>query len=90
MDFYTSSKTERPVRLSEATRLFAYESMYLFKYGIDTEKCSGVSLDGIENFENLTPLEKYDLAVSEIASRAPIRICSGEKVSGAATLGAAI
>lgn len=90
MKFYTCSKTARPVRLSEETRRFAYDSIYKFKYGLQTEACGGVSLDEIENLESLSPLEKYDVAISEIAAHAPLRICPGEKVSGAATLGAAI
>lgn len=90
MKFYTLSETDRPIRLSEKTRNFAYESIYKFKYGLDTEKCNDIPLDNIENFENLSPLEKYDISILNIASRAPIRICNGEKISGAATMGVAI
>ena len=35
-------------------------------------------------------IEKYDVAIERIAKAAPIRICPGEKISGAATLGLAI
>ena len=89
MDFYTSSKERRPVRLSEATRRFADESLN-HKYGLDTKKTPCVTLDHIENFESMSDLEKYDTAIREIVTKAPIRICEGEKISGAATLGKAI
>lgn len=89
MDFYTSSKEKRPVRLSEGTRRFAEESLN-HKYGLDTKKTPCVTLDHIENFESMTDLEKYDIAIREIVTNAPIRICEGEKISGAATLGKAI
>ena len=90
MKFYTSSQTERPVRTSETTRQFAYDSMFKFRYGIDTQKCDCISMDGIKDFDKLPLLEKYDICISEIVSKAPLRICEGEKISGAATLGAAI
>lgn len=89
MEFYTANGLRRPVRLSEETRRFAYESLN-HKYGLDTRKNDSVSLDDIGNFESMTDLEKYDAAIARIASDAPIRICKGELVSGAATLGAAI
>ena len=89
MKFYTANGLERPVRLSESTRLFAYESLG-HKYGLDTKKTDWVTLDGIDNFDKLTELEKYDAAIAKIASDAPIRICDGEKISGAATLGMGI
>lgn len=38
----------------------------------------------------MTQLERYDAAIAEIAASAPLRICEGEKLSGAATLGLAI
>ena len=47
MKFYTCSKTARPVRLSEETRRFAYDSIYKFKYGLQTEACGGVSLEDV-------------------------------------------
>lgn len=89
MEFYTSSKERRPVRLSEGTRRFAQESLN-HKYGLDTKKTPCVTLDHIENFESMSDLEKYDTAIREIVTKAPIRICEGEKISGAATLGKAI
>ncbi len=89
MKFYTNSKTERPIRLCENTRQFAYESLN-HKYGLDTLNTLYVSLDGVENYENMSKLEKYNAAIHEIATKAPIRICENELISGAATLGEAI
>lgn len=89
MKFYTANGLERPVRFSDSTRFFAYESLN-HKYGLDTRKTDSVILDDIENFDKLTELERYDAAIAKIASDAPIRICDGEKISGAATLGRAI
>ncbi len=79
----------RPVRLSENTRHFAMESL-LGKYGDDAMKIPYVTLDEIENYESLSPQEKYNVAITKIVSEAPIRICEHKTVSGAATLGAAI
>jgi pyruvate-formate lyase len=87
--FYSALNLERPVRLSEVTRRFAYESLHA-RYGQDTMRNLSVTLDHIKGFENMTSLEKYDAAIYEIASHAPIRICDNELISGAATLGLAI
>ncbi len=89
MEFYTQNGKQRPVRLSEKTRQFAYDSLNR-KYGLDTLKTMSVSLDDFENFSELSTLKKHDLAIKRIAENAPIRICEGEKISGAATLGLAI
>ena len=89
MEFYTSFYEKRPVRLSEETLLFAWESLH-HKYGLDTMKTMYVPLDHIEGVHSLSALERYDLAVEEIVRRAPLRICENERVSGAATLGGAI
>ncbi len=89
MEFYTQNGGKRPVRLSETTRRFAHDSLGR-KYGKDTLKCSAVVLDDIPNFDSLSKIEKYDIAIMKIAKEAPIRICEGEKLSGAATLGKAI
>ncbi len=80
---------KRPVRLSEETRRFAADSLDR-KYGLDTLKTKAVVLDGIEEFSDLSDIEQYDLAIRMIAETAPVRICEGEKISGAATLGFAI
>ena len=89
MDFYTLYKGGRPVRLCEETRQFAYDSLN-HKYGLQTKETPCVVLDDIEGFDELTPLEKYDVCLRKIALEAPIRICENEKISGAATLGNAI
>lgn len=91
MIFYTPNGLIRPVRLSEKTRQFAYDSLN-HKYGIETRKNSAVSLDEIDikEYEKTPPLLRYDLAILKIAKEAPIRICEGERISGAATLGLAI
>ena len=89
MKFYTQNGGKRPIRLSEQTRKFAYESLGR-KYGLDTLKTDSISLDNIENFSVLSSLEKYNIAILKIAEEAPIRICEGERLSGAATLGLAI
>lgn len=80
---------ERPIRLSEETRKFAFDSLN-HKYGQDACKTPAVSMDDVKNFEQLSALEKYDMAIERIVNEAPIRICDGEKISGAATLGLAI
>lgn len=88
MDFYAENG-KRPVRLNEETRRFAYESLH-YKYGKLTEQTPGVSMDDCEGFAQLTELQKYDAVIEQIARKAPIRVCDGEKISGAATLGIAI
>lgn len=90
MIFYTSFCEPRPIRLCEETRRFAYESLYEHTYGKDALRVPAVSLDGIENWDQLSELDRYDAAIEAIAERAPVRICNGERISGAATLGMAI
>ena len=48
MEFYTQNGNKRPVRLSEKTRQFACDSLNR-KYGLNTLKRMGVSLDGVED-----------------------------------------
>ena len=88
MEFFATNG-KRPIRLSNATRRFAYESLN-YKYGKETWETQSVSMDDCENFEELSPLQKYDVAIERIVKEAPIRICEGEKISGAATFGNAI
>ncbi len=88
MDFFAVNG-KRPIRLCEETRKFAFDSLN-HKYGQDTWSTPAVPMDDYEGFENLTSLQKYDAAIERIAKTAPIRICDGEKLSGAATLGMAI
>ena len=89
MNFYTQNGNTRPVRLSEKTRQFARDSLDR-KYGLDTLKTMAVSLDNVEGFDGLSALKKHDLVIMRIAKTAPVRICEGERISGAATLGLAI
>ena len=76
MEFSSVNGIKRPVRLSEATRRFACESLG-HKYGLMTKETMSVSLDEIEGFESFTPIQKYDAAIMKIASEAPVRICDG-------------
>lgn len=85
MEFYTSSKHKRPVRLCQKTREFAYEALN-YKYGLDTDKVANIDMNHIKNYKSLSPLERYNLGVYEIVTKAPIRICDGELLSGSATL----
>ena len=86
-EFYTASFERRPVRLSAATRRFAAESLRA-RYGLMTREHPAIELG--EKAEGLSREELHDLAVREIAAGAPLRICEGELISGAATLGLAI
>lgn len=89
MEFYSPTGIRRPVRLSEQTRKFAWDSLN-HRYGKDTWKTEAVTLDDIAGFKELSPIGQYDAAVARIAAEAPIRICGGELISGAAALGLAI
>jgi len=89
MGFFSQNNLTRPVRLSEMTRTFAFDSLN-HKYGLDTLKTPAVSLDEINNFNSLPRITQYDLSILRIAEKSPIRICDGEKISGAATFGLAI
>ncbi|MCR5681994.1 MAG: hypothetical protein K6G29_06015 [Clostridiales bacterium] len=80
---------ERPVRLSEETRRYALESMK-GKYGDEAIAHPAVSLDGIADFDVLSPDEQYARAVETIAAECPLRFVDGERIVGSATLGAAI
>ena len=82
--FPSAYKGGRPVRLCKETRRFAMESLQ-GRYGAETLSVPFVSVDGIDGWERMN-----DLMISEIAKKAPIRICEGERVCGAATLGAGV
>ncbi len=86
MEFFSPSGRPRPVRLCEATRQFAWESLN-HKYGAEVQKTPFVSMDDVPGFEELPRIERYDASIRQIALKAPIRIVPGERVSGAATLG---
>ena len=89
MDFYTAHSEKRPVRLSEDTRNFAWESLQ-GKYGDLTMQTLNVCMDDVVGFEKMTEYQKYDHAIAKITKEAPIRICGEERISGAATFGRAI
>lgn len=88
-EMFYSACGKRPVHLSEETRRFADESMH-HRYGLDTRRTMEVVLDDVEGFESMSPLQRHDAAIARIAATAPVRVCPGEKISGAATLGRAI
>lgn len=88
MEFYTASSRSRPVRLSEATRRFAYDSLH-FRYGRETKETPCVMLSD-RSLAGASLIDGYDAAVRAIAEECPIRICEGERISGSATLGLAI
>ena len=89
MDFYTSYIEKRPIRLSDETRQFAWDSIN-GKYGALTALTPGISMDDMPEISDMDEIKRHDKAIRRIASEAPIRICEEEKVSGAATLGLAI
>ena len=89
MEFFTYSKNKRPVRLSQETRQFAYDSLH-HKYGLDTVAVSAAIVDDVPGYAEMCPIEQYDACIAEIAKQARIRICPHEKLSGAATFGMAI
>lgn len=89
MEFFTAVGEKRPVRLSEATRKFAFDSLN-HKYGKDTARCYSISFDADGEYAALDDIGKYDAAIRKIALESPIRICEGELLSGAATLGASV
>jgi len=86
---FPAANGTRPIRLSENTRRFAFDSLN-YKYGTDTKKCLDVKMDYRDDFNSLSDIHKYNLIIKKIATDSPIRICEGEKISGAATLGMAI
>lgn len=90
MEFYTSFNEKRPVRLCESTRRFAYESLYEHKYGKDTRNTPFIDITGVAGHTEISNLKKYDLAIRRISIESPIRICNGERISCAATLGDSI
>ena len=85
--FPTAYKGGRPVRLSEATRRFAMESLQ-GKYGTQTLATPFVSVDGIVGWDGMSEHQKYAAALDLLVRECPIRICPAELVCGAATLGA--
>lgn len=89
MEFFTVGNLKRPIRLSEKTRKFAYDSLQ-HVYGLDTEKNYAIPMDNEDGFSNMSDIDKYDFSIRKVAESAPIRICENELISGAATFGMAI
>ncbi len=91
MEFYTAFSEKRPKRLCEATRFFAYDSLYNHKYGQLARSTPCINIYSSEDgFSELSLLKKYDRAIREIVSNAPVRISEGEMISLSATLGDSI
>lgn len=89
MVFSTVSDLPHSTRLKDETRKWA-DTFLHGKYGDEAIKNNCVVLDDIKVFDSITDMEKYDAAIRKIAENAPIRICSEERICGAATLGDAI
>jgi len=90
MEFYTVYKEPRPVRLSEETRQYAYESLELHTYGLEAMKTPAVTMDHVEGFAEMSLLEKERHILREIAEKAPVPLRHGELLCGGARLGLAI
>jgi hypothetical protein len=87
MIHFRSAAGERPVRLSEETRIFAWESLN-GKYGRELDASDHLTLRR-EEAQGLTDYQLYDLLISKIAHEAPVRVIPGEMLAGSATLKAA-
>ena len=61
MKFDSAIGLDRPVRLSQATRTFAWESLNA-RYGKEALENGSVPLDGIPGVAGMAPLDQYDLA----------------------------
>ena len=89
MIFYTVSERPRPIRLREATRQFAWDSLQ-GRYGDEAMEYYAVSMEEEPGFEAMTPSEQFMAATRKIAREAPLRLCPAERICGAATLGRGI
>ena len=87
--FPSAYKGGRPVRLCEVTRHFAMESLQ-GKYGAQTLEVPFVPVDDVPLWEGMSDHERYTAALDVLVRKCPIRICEGERVCGAATLGAGV
>ena len=87
MIHFRSAAGERPVRLNEETRIFAWESLN-GKYGRELDASDHLTLRR-EEAQGLTDYQLYDLLISKIAHEAPVRVIPGEMLAGSATLKAA-
>ena len=89
LTFYTPCATPRPVRLSEETRRFAWESLH-GKYGDEAMTHYALPMDGIPGFADMNDYQRQDAGIDLICREAPVRLTPAERVCGAATLGMAI
>lgn len=89
MEFYCPTGLTRPVRLSDKTREYAYESMH-GKYGDMARKTPFVSVDDVYGFDSMNEFEQYSHCIDAIVRDCPIRLIDGELLVGSATLGSAI
>ena len=87
MIVFRSASCQRPVRLSEETRRFAFDSLN-GKYGQEIKDTDHLLLKR-EEYKGLSRYRLYDLLVSMIVREAPIRVIPGEMLAGSATLKAA-
>lgn len=67
--FPTAYGPGRPVRLSEDTRRFAYDSLH-HRYGQDTLRTPHVCMDEVAGIGEMNRLELYDAAIRRIAEEA--------------------
>jgi len=89
MEFLCTTGLTRPVRLSETTRQFAWESLH-GKYGDEAMKTMGVEVDAVAEFDSLDQNDRYAHCIDAIVRKCPIRILDNELIAGSATLGQAI
>ena len=75
----------RPVRLTAATRAFAFDALNGV-YGKAIKSTPFLSMEDVEDFNALSPHKKYFLSIRRIAEQAPLRFCPGEMLCGSATL----
>ena len=73
MIFPTASLEPRPIRLSDAIRDWAWRSMH-GEFGDDALSHMAVSLDDIEDFEQLSDIDKQDIGIRRIAEQTPLRL----------------
>ncbi len=89
MVFYSAFPGSRPVRTSENTRKFAWDSLHAV-YGLQTCDTPALAADSVGDFEQMSAYDKYDAMIALIAEQAPLRLCPGELLCGSATLGNAV
>jgi len=87
--FYSAFPGSRPVRCSEKTRRFAWDSLQGV-YGRQTMETPALNAEDIPGFDGLSVYGKYDAAIRLICEKAPLRLCPDELLCGSATLGNAV